>query len=280
MHKKYLLSTSALIFAAFAGFVSFNVYAEGKNGVAARVNGEEITIEEIKKSYEANPQIAAQVPFDQFYPKALEIFVNGKLVYQAAQKANIEKTPEYKEQLETAKQDLARKIYMEKAVAEKVTPEAVQDVYDNTYLKNFESQKEAKAKHILVADEATAKEIIKKLNNKEDFDKLAKEYSKDQADLGYFTEKMMVPEFSKAAFAMKKGEISQKPVKTQFGYHVILLEDIRDSKPLPLKVIEPQIRQVLTQKAVAETFDSLSANGKLEMYALDGTEILIEKTEK
>lgn len=264
------MSTSAVLVAAVAAFSSFKVYAEGNDGTAAKVNGEIITVEEIRKGYEANPQIAAQVPFDQFYAKAVDIFVKGKLVSQAAEKADIENSAEFKEQLNAIKEDLARKVYLEKQVAEKVTPEAVQNIYDNTYLKDFKSQKEAKAKHILVADEATAKEVIKKLDNKEDFDKLAEKYSKDRPDLGYFTEKMMVPEFAKAAFAMKKGSYSKEPVKTQFGYHVILLEDFRDSSPLPLKAVEPQIRQILTQQAIAETMASLYDSGKVKQYNLDG----------
>lgn len=270
MSKKYLLSTSAVFVAAVTAFSSFKVFAEGNDGTAAKVNGEIITVEEIRKGYEANPQIAAQVPFDQFYAKAVDIFVKGKLVSQAAEKADIENSAEFKEQLNAIKEDLARKVYLEKQVAEKVTPEAVQNIYDNKYLKDFKSQKEAKAKHILVADEATAKEVIKKLDNQEDFDKLAEKYSKDRPDLGYFTEKMMVPEFAKAAFAMKKGSYSKTPVKTQFGYHVILLEDFRDSTPLPLKAVEPQIRQVLTQQAIAETMATLYDSGKVKQYNLDG----------
>jgi peptidyl-prolyl cis-trans isomerase C len=278
--KKYLLNSSAVAAAAVAALVSISACAEKDQGTAARVNGEVITVDEIRKAYENNPQIAAQVPFDQFYTKAVDIYVNGKLVYQAAQKADIESSEEYKEQLKTAKEDLARKIYMEKTVAEKVTPEAVQEVYDNTYLKEFKSQKEAKAKHILVETEAKAKDIIAKLNKGGDFDALAKEYSKDQADLGYFTENLMVPEFSKAVFAMTPGTYSKTPVKTKFGYHVVLLEDMRDSAPLPLKDLEPQIRNALGQRAVAEIFDQLNAESKIQKYDLNGKEIVEEKAEK
>lgn len=275
--KKYLLSTTAVVFVAAAAFISFKVCAENNKGVAARVNGEVISVEDIRKGYESNPQIAAQVPFDQFYEKAVDVFVNGKLIYQAAQKSDVEDSAEYKAQLDTAKEDIARKVYLEKTVAEKVTPAAVQDYYDNTYLKEFKSQKEAKAKHILVADEATAKEVIKKLDQKGDFDTLAKEYSKEPAELGYFTKNLMVPEFADAAFALKVGKYSTKPVKTQFGYHVILLEDIRDSEPLPLKTIEPQIQNLLTQKALAATFDKLYDESKIEKFDLEGNKISQEK---
>ena len=275
MQKKYVLTTgTAVLVIAAAAFGAFKVYAEKNAGVAARVNGEVISIEDIKKGYEANPQIAAQVPFEQFYPKAVDIYVNGALLYQAASTAKVQETPEYKEQLKTAEEDLARKVYLEQIVKEKVNKAAIKEVYDNTYLKNFESKKEAKAKHILVSDEKTANDVIAKLNKGGDFDKLAEEYTKDSSvELGYFSEDIMVPEFTKAAFALKKGEYTKKPVKTQFGYHIILTEDFRDSQPLPLQDVEPQIRNMLTQKVVAETFDGLYKNGKIEKYDLEGKKL-------
>jgi len=256
-----------------ASFVSFKVYnanAGNEKGVAANVNGETIYINDLKQSYADHPQIKDRVPFDEFYAKTLDVFVNSKLVYQAAQKAKIEETPEYQRQLVTAKEDLARKLYLEKMVDERVTDEAVKKLYDE-YTSKFESQKEVNAKHILVDSEAQAKEVINKLNNGGNFEKLAKEYSKDQAvDLGYFTKDMMVPEFSNAAFNMKKGEYSKTPVKTEFGYHVILVEDARASKPVALEELAPQLKNMVSQQAIAEVFEELRTNAKIQKYTLDG----------
>ena len=139
--KKYLLAASAIVIVAAAAAYSFKVCAEKNEGVAARVNGEVISIEEIKKGYSDNPQIAAQVPFDQFYAKALDVYINGKLIYQAASAAKVQETPEYKEQLKTAQEDLARKVYMEKLIAEKVNEAAVKNFYEEEYVKKFESKK-------------------------------------------------------------------------------------------------------------------------------------------
>ncbi len=281
MQKKQILTATGIVLVvAAAAFASFKVYADKadaeKNiGVAARINGEVVTIDEIKKGYDDNPQIAEQVAFDQFYPKAVDIFVNGKLLYQAAAKAGVQETPEYKAQLKIAEEDLARKVYLENTVNQKVNEAAVKDFYENEYVKNYQSKKEAKAKHILVENEATAKEVIKKLNSGENFDDVAKQYTKDSTvELGYFSEDIMVPEFSKAAFALKKGEYSKAPVKSPFGYHVILVEDFRDSAPLPLKDIEPQIKNMLTQKAIAEIFDDLYKNSIIQKFDLQGKEIV------
>lgn len=269
----FTISAVAVIVVAVASFVSFKVYsanASGDKAVAAKINGEVIYVGDLKQSYADHQQIKDRVPFDEFYAKTLDVFVNSKLVYQAAQAARIEETPEYQRQLVTAKEDLARKLFLEKKVDEKVTDAEVKKLYDE-YTSKFESQKEVKAKHILVDNEAKAKEIIKKLQSGEDFDKLAKENSLDQAvDLGYFTKEMMVPEFSQVAFSLNKGQYSKTPVKTEFGYHVILVEDARASKPLELKEVEPQLKNMVAQQAIAEIFEDLRKGAKVERYTLEG----------
>lgn len=274
----FTISAVAVVVVAVASFVSFKVYNANANdkGVAAKINGEVIYINDLKQSYADHPQIKDRVPFEEFYAKTLDVFVNSKLVYQAAQKAKIEDTPEYKRQLITAKEDLARKLYLEKQVEEKVNDAAIKKLYDE-YTSKFESQKEVRAKHILVDSESKAKDIINKLNKGENFDKLAKENSMDQAvDLGYFTKEMMVPEFSKAAFALNKGKYSKSPVKTEFGYHVIFVEDVRASKPLTLEEVAPQLKNMVTQQVIAEIFDELRNNAKVEKFTLDG-DVIPEK---
>lgn len=278
MRKKYLLAASAIVLVAASSVFSFKVCAENKDGVAARINDEVISIEEVRKGYDENPQIAAQTTFENFYDKAVDIFINGKLLYQAATKAKIQDTPEYKEQIKLAQEDLARKIFLEKKVAEKASNAALKDLYDNYYIKSFKSEKEIRAKHILTNSEANAQEAIKKLNEGAKFEDVAKEYTRDAAvDLGYFTHDAMVPEFSEAAFALKKGEYTKKPVKTQFGYHVILLEDSRDSAPVPMNEMMPQLKNALTQKIIAETFDELYDASVIKKYSLDGRELILSK---
>ena len=253
-----------------AAVLSSNAYAEGKNGVAAVVNGEEITVAEVKKGYDENPQIKAKVPFDEFYGKALDIYVNGKLIYQAAVEDGVMDTQAYKDQLKTAQEDVDRKVYLEKRFKDEITDADINKAY-NEYKSKFKPQKEVKARHILVSSEAQAKDIIAQLKKGAKFNDLGKKYSKDNSvDLGYFTKEMMVPEFGNAAFAMKKGQISKTPVKTQFGYHIIAVDDTRTTKPLPLKEVKPQIEAMLSQQAVAKVFKDLNENGKVERYSLDG----------
>ena len=273
MQKKYILAATAVVVVFVAGAFTYKVYAEKNNGVAAVVNGEKITIAEMKEAYEQNPQIKAQASFEEFYAQALDIMVNSKLALQAATKANIQATPEYQKQLADIQDEVARQVYLEKQVEAKVTDAKIKEVYDE-YLANFKPEKEVKAKHILVEEEDLAKDIIAQLDAKKaSFDDLAKKYSKDQADLGYFTAEVMVPEFSQAAMAMEPNTYSKEPVKTQFGYHVILVEDVRETKPQPLEAIENQIKMSLSQKAVAEVVKELNDNAKIEKFDLEGKKI-------
>ena len=273
MQKKYVFATTAAVVVLLAGAFTYKVSAEKNNGVAAVVNGETITVAEVKEAYEQNPQLQAQVSFEDFYAHALDVMVNSKLALQAATAANIQATAEYQKQLAVVQDEVARQVYIEQQVAEKVNDEAIKKVYDE-YLAKFKSEKEIKAKHILVDDEAQAKEVIEQLNGKKaSFDELAQKYSKDQPDLGYFTAEMMVPEFSNAAFAMEKGSYSKEPVKTEFGYHVILVEDIRDSKPLELDAVKEQIKANLSQQAVADIVKELNEKAQIEKFDLKGKKI-------
>ena len=277
MQKKYIFATTAAVVVLLAGAFTYKVYAEKNNGVAAVVNGEQITVADIKEAYEQTPQIKNQVSFEEFYNRALEVMINSKLALQAATAANVQASQEYQKELAAMQDDLARKVYIDQQLATKVTDAEIKKVYDE-YVANFKSEKEIKAKHILVDSEDLSKEIIEKLNKKSaKFDDLAKQYSKDQADLGYFTAEAMVPEFSDAAFAMKKGTFSQKPVKTEFGYHVILVEDVRDSKPLPFENVAEQIKGTLSQQAVAQVVADLHQNAQIEKFDLNGKKITEEE---
>lgn len=273
MQKKYIFATSAALVVLIAGAFTYKVYAERNNGIAAVVNGEQITMAEIKEAYEQNPQISSSVKFEDFYSHALDVMVNSKLALQAATQANIQATPEYQKQLANLQDEVARQVYLDQLVSSKITDENIKKVYEE-YVANFKSAKEVKAKHILVDSESLAKEIIAKLDSKEaSFDDLAKQNSKDQPDLGYFTEEMMVPEFSEAAFAMEKNTYSKEPVKTEFGYHVIFVEDIRDSEALPFEAVEEQIKANLAQKAVAEVVEDLNKNATIEKFDINGKKI-------
>ena len=272
MQKKYILATSAVIAVLVAGAITYSVCAQRNNNTAAIVNGETITMADVQKAYDSNPQFK-QVPFEEFYAKAVDILINSKLVLQAATADNVQTSPEYQALLAEAQDELARQVYIEKQLTARLNNEEIQKFYDE-YVANFKSEKEIKAKHILVETEEQAADIIAQLNSgKDTFDNLAKKYSKDNPDLGYFTAQMMVPEFSEAAAQIEKGKYSEKPVKTEFGYHVILVEDVRDSQPLPLAKVEEQIKINLSQKAMTDIVKELRDAANVDKFDINGEKV-------
>ncbi len=148
-----------------------------------------------------------------------------------------------------------------------LTDQALQEVYTNA-IKSQAAQEEVHARHILVETEDEAKAIKQQIDGGADFATLAKEKSKDPGagnggDLGYFTKEQMVPEFSEVAFKMFAGQVSN-PVKTQFGWHIIKVEDKRNRQPPPFEAVKPQIQQFLARKAQSEYVTKLRQSAKIE----------------
>src|SRR6185437_5838990 len=138
-------------------------------------------------------------------------------------------------------------------------------------------KEEVKARHILLPTEAAAKEVIAQLDKGADFAALAKEKSTDPSketggELGYFTrDDGMVPEFADAAFKLKKGEYTKTPVHTQFGWHVIEVEDRREVKPPSFEESKPQLKEEAARAAVGSKLKELRGKAKIETFALDGS---------
>ncbi|HEY5797796.1 MAG TPA: peptidylprolyl isomerase, partial [Bosea sp. (in: a-proteobacteria)] len=158
--------------------------------------------------------------------------------------------------------------YLTAEARKAATPEAAKKLYDET-TKAMAPEEEINARHILVEDEAQAKAVVERLKKGEDFAKVAAELSKDPGSgkeggsLGWFTKDRMVPEFADAAFKLTKGQVSE-PVKSQFGWHVIKLEDKR-AKPLPdFAAVKPQIDQYLERKAQQDIIVALREKAKIE----------------
>ena len=193
------------------------------------------------------------------------------VVAEAAVKKGLDKTPEVTEQFDAIKQSVLANAYVEDFIkVNPVTDDAVKAEYER--IKATISGTEYKARHILVEKEAEARDIIARL--KKDpaaFGKLATERSKDPGskakggELGWFDPRRMVPEFGAAASKLEKGRFTETPVKTQYGYHVILLEDSRNIEAPPLDEVKPQISQQLQQQAVKKHLDELKATAKVEV---------------
>jgi len=192
-------------------------------------------------------------------------------VAQEAVKKGLDKSPEVVEQMELVRQSVLANAYVQDFIKNNpVTDEMVKAEYER--IKASASGTEYKARHILVEKESEARDIIAKL--KKDpaaFAKLAAARSKDTGskakggDLGWFDLSRMVPEFGAAVSKLEKGKFTEEPVKTQFGYHVILLEDSRPIEAPPLETVKPRLTQQLQQQSVKKQLDTLKTQAKIEV---------------
>jgi len=212
--------------------------------------------------------------------KVLDMVVERKLLTQAAAKTDISNSKEYKSQLEELKKGLLLDTWMKKKMKEikKGLSQSKLEEYYKKNIKKYKTPVKLKASHILLKDEANATAIIKALENAKDlkaeFSKLAKEKSTGPSgpnggDLGWFELNRMVPAFSAAANKLKKGEFTKAPVKTQFGYHVIYLDDRKDATTQKFEEVEPSIKDELSGEEFAskikEMTDTLKKSAKIEL---------------
>ncbi|HET7849572.1 MAG TPA: peptidylprolyl isomerase [Pseudolabrys sp.] len=251
---------------------------KGNDPVLARVNGAEIHESDlalIEEEAGQLPPMAAQAKRDYLINFAADMM----LLAQAAEKQKIGDTDSFRRRLAMLREKLLMETLLQSTGKQALTDEAMHKVYDEA-VKEMKPEEEVHARHILIrapaGDEKASKQaedkikaIIARLKKGEDFAKVASETTEDPSgkanggDLGYFTKEQMVPEFAEVAFKLDKGQISD-PVKTQFGWHVIKVEDKR-TKPTPtFDEVKPQIENYVTRKAQAELVTKLRAEGKVE----------------
>lgn len=217
--------------------------------VIAKVGGAEIHQSELDLALTGlDPQLA-QLPDEQKRAAALSGLIDVKLLAADADKEGLQNDEGFKKRIAYLTDRELHNAYFKKHVVDAVTADEVKARY-NAEIAKIPPQEEVKARHILVKTEDEAKAVIKDLDAGKNFADLAKEKSTDPnksegGDLGYFTKDRMVPEFSEAAFKLEKGKYTAVPVKTQFGFHVILLEDKRMQPPPPLDQVEPQVKQIV-----------------------------------
>jgi peptidyl-prolyl cis-trans isomerase C len=241
--------------------------AQDADPLIARVNGVEIHQSDLTLAEEEVgtnlPQMSPAQKRDNLIGYLSDIII----LAQAAEKQKLGDTPEIQRQLVFAHNKVLMEAVLQKAAKAALTDAAMHKVYDEA-VKQMANEEEVRARHILVPTEQEAKEIEAELKNGADFAKLAKEKSKDPnaangGDLGWFTKDQMVPEFAAAAFKLGKGQISD-PVHTQFGWHIIQVEDKRIRPAPKFDAIKGQIESYITHRAEAELLASLRKTATIE----------------
>ena len=243
--------------------------------VIAIVNGTELTRSDLEASYRSLPQQYRQAPLDAIFEPLLERMIDGQLVLEAAKADNLADDPAVVAAIKIASENVLREAAINRAVEAATTDEALQAAYDTRKAAPDFSFEEVHARHILVEEEAEARAIITTLDGGADFAELAAEKSTGPSgpnggDLGYFKKDAMVPEFGEAAFAMAIGAHSQEPVQTQFGWHVIKVEDKRTSVP-SFEETEPQLREEIARDSVAKFLETIRAGAEITRFNADGS---------
>lgn len=235
--------------------------AANKNATVATVNGVAITKETLDAYMDVINRSRPDGGGGVSAKEALDDLIITELALQQAKKDGIAERDDVKKQIaESAKKVILTTWTREKSENMKIDDAELKAAYDENM--KGQASKEYKARHILLEKEEEAKAIIKELAGGGDFEKLAKAKSTGPSgpkggDLGWFKPTTMVPPFAKAVEALKKGEISKEPVKTNFGWHVIKLEDVRDTKLPTFESMKPQIKPMLAQKKMLEYIESL-----------------------
>jgi peptidyl-prolyl cis-trans isomerase C len=250
--------------------------AQTTDPVVALVNGTQIKKSEVEAAYATLPEQYRRMPLDAIFDPLLEQVISSTLLLGEANKQNLADDPEIKAQLARARDGVLRDGVIKKAIDQGVTDAKLQAAYDAMKSQPGFAFEETHAAHILVPDEAAALEIIKELQGGADFATLAKEKSTDPSaktnggDLGYFRREAMVPEFATAAFAMQPGTFTDKPVKSQFGWHVIKVEDRRQSVPT-LEEKAPELREQLSREIVTALLADVRQGATIEVFNIDGS---------
>ena len=272
--RSSLLALGIAVPAPAAGFALAQNAAPAAPKVLAKVDGIEITEADIAVAAEDPALQLSQVPEAQRRDLLVGYLVDLKLGARAAEAAKVGDGADFARKVAYARDKALLDTYLEQESKKAVTPEAARKLYDET-VKGLTPEPEVRARHVLVETEDEAKAALARLKGGEDFAKVAGDLSKDPGskaeggDLGFFSKERMVEPFAETAFKLEPGQVSD-PVKTQFGWHVIRVEEKR-TKPVPtFEETKEQIDTYLGRKAQQDLILALRQKGKVERLDADG----------
>lgn len=263
------------LFCVAASFAAGAAVAQD-DPVAAIVDGETIRRSEVEAAQQALPEQYRQVPLDMIWAPLLDRTIDQRLLAKAAERDKLGDDPDVKEQLDRAREQVLQSAMVERAIEKAATPERLQQVYNMMRVQPGFAAEEVHALHILVPTEADARAVIAELEKGAEFKKLAAERSTDPSakqnagDLGWFSRGMMVEEFAEAAFVIPPGTYGKDPVQTQFGWHVILVEDKRLKVPT-FEEKEAEIRDQVARESVTQLLEQIRAGAAIQRFNADGT---------
>ncbi|WP_045834844.1 peptidylprolyl isomerase [Hyphomicrobium sp. 99] len=253
---------------ALAGFAApLTAFADDK--VVATIDGKPITEGDLAVAESEIGSDMGTMPPEQKRTSLLEFLIDNQLFAEAAEAEKLNQGADFETRLNYLKRRALRELYFDKVIKASVSDADARKIYDDQ-VKLLKPEEEVSARHILVATEDEAKALKEKLDKGADFAQLAKENSKDPGskddggNLGYFGHGQMVPQFEEIVFKLKKGEVSD-PVKTQFGWHLVKLEDRRTKQPPAFDIVKDRIVQSLLLQKAQQTAVGLRGKAKIEI---------------
>ncbi|MGE5537641.1 MAG: peptidylprolyl isomerase [Gemmatimonas sp.] len=243
--------------------------------IVGRVNGEAVLRSDVLREADTLPPQFRQMPVEALWPVLLDRVIDRKLMATAARKDGLANDPDYKARMKDLEDRVLEQTFLMKRMEKTVTEAAMQKRYAEM-LTQMKPETRVHARHILVKTREDAVDVIRELAKGGDFAKLAKERSQDGSaqaggDLGWISKEQVVGPFGDAAFAMKKGETSRAPVQTQFGWHVIRIDDVQaDYKP-SYDEKRDEIQQALSEDVEGAERTRLRNGAKIERLSPDGS---------
>jgi peptidyl-prolyl cis-trans isomerase C len=242
------------------------------DGILARVQGVEIRQADLDAAEEdIGGQTTAQMSPEQKREYLLSFVIDLTLAAKAAEQRNVQSGPDFARKLTYYRNKLLVESLLNAETRARVTEEEMRKIYDEQRAR-ITPEEEVRARHILVETEDEAKALIAQIRGGGDFEALAKEKSKDPGgarnggDLGFFTKGQMVPEFAEAAFAMQAGQLSTAPVKSQFGWHIIRVEERRQRQIPSFEQVRGQIEDFLTRRVQADLVQRLRSEAQVQRF--------------
>lgn len=269
-------AASVLLLAAPAGAQSTApAGAQADDPVVATVNGADIHRSDVETAREQLPEQYRDLPIERVFEPILNQLIRSKLIAQQAREAKLQETESYKRRISMFEERLLEEAYLRKMIGEKITEAALRERYDAA-IGQFPTAEEVRARHILVKTKEEAEAIIAELDGGADFAKLAAEKSIGPSksrggDLDYFGRGQMVKPFEDAAFGLKAGEVSAQPVQSPFGWHVIKVEDRRQSEPPTFEEARGKIGEEMSQEVAGEVIKNLTESADIQRFELDGS---------
>ena len=267
---------------AQAAAVAFFVLAGGhvsvfaaEDPLVATVNGYEIHLSQVKEAQDRLPEQYQQVPFETIFSGLVDSLIDARLAATDARAANLHKEQEFKDKMTRIEEQVLQRMVLSRAIKAGVTTAALKARYE-AMNKDLSGNEQIQASHILLEKEEDAQAVIQELKKGGDFAELARKKSTGPSassggDLGFFSRGQMVPTFEDAAFKMKKGEFTETPVKTQFGWHIIRVVDRKKIEVPSFEEMETTLRNQLSQEAGTAYITRLRSKAKITRFKADGS---------